>query len=150
MSYDISVERHLRATPTAAFRHWVDPDARRVWYRGDEDDWVVHAETDLRVGGRFLVRWGPSLEDAYQEEGVFEVVDAPHRLVYTSRFTPRSPSEGDAFVLRVQVTFSDTGGGTLLRLSESGFPTAEVRDAFRRDGASQGLDYFERSLTTAI
>lgn len=146
MTYDVVVERRLRASPAVAFHHWVDAEARRHWYRGDEDDWVVTAETDLRVGGRFVVRWGPSATDAYQEDGTFLVVDPPHRLVYTSRFTPRTAAEGEPFELQVTVTFAADGDGTALRLVEAGYPTAELRDAFLRDGAAQGLAFYERTL----
>lgn len=85
-------------TPDGAFRHWVDADERRRWYQGDEPDWVVDAATDLRVGGRNYVHWGPTPEQVYQEEeeDIFEVVDPPNRLVYTSRFTPIAADEGGA------------------------------------------------------
>ncbi len=53
-----------------AFHHWVDAEQRQDWYRGDQTDWVVEAATDLRVGGRYHVRWGPTREQAYREEGV--------------------------------------------------------------------------------
>jgi uncharacterized protein YndB with AHSA1/START domain len=148
MSHDIRLGRRLAVAPEVAFHHWVDAEERRIWYRGDEDDWVVTAQTDLRVGGRFVVRWGPTLDDAYQEDGTFEVVEPPHRLVYTSRFTPRTAAEGAPFELRVAVTFDADGDGTLLRVVESGYPTAEVRDAFLRDGLAQGLDFYERTLPT--
>ena len=74
-------------------------------------------------------------------------LEPPHRLVYTSRFTPRTAEEG-AFKLRVTVTFEADGGGTLLRLIGPGYPSIEKRDAFLRDGAAQGLDYYERTLPT--
>jgi uncharacterized protein YndB with AHSA1/START domain len=148
VSYDIRLERRLNVAPDVAFHHWVDADARRDWYRGDEDDWTVEATTDLRVNGRFVVRWGPTNDDAYQEDGTFEVVEPPHRLVYTSRFTPRTAEEGEPFELRVTVTFDADGDGTLLRIVESGYPTIELRDAFMRDGSAQGLDFYERTLPT--
>jgi uncharacterized protein YndB with AHSA1/START domain len=106
----------------------------------------VEAETDLRVGGRFVVRWGPTTDDAYQEDGTFEVVEPPHRLVYTSRFTPRTADEGEPFEVRISVTFEADGDGTMMRLVESGYPTIEIRDAFRRDGTEQGLKFYERTL----
>lgn len=149
MSYEIRLERHLHVTPDVAFHHWVDAEQRRVWYRGDEDDWIVEAATDLRVGGRFIVRWGPAPDDAYQEDGTFEVVDPPHRLVYTSRFTPRTPDEGDPFELRITITFEPEPDGTMLRIVETGYPTAEIRDAFQREGTAQGLAFYERTLPTA-
>lgn len=146
MSFDIRVERFFDVSPDIAFHHWTDDNARRDWYRGDEADWIVHSETDLRVGGRFLVRWGPSVEDAYQEDGTFVVIEPPHRLTYTSRFTQRTPAEGEPFGLVVNVTFNPSGHGTLLRLVETGYPSADIRDAFLRDGAAQGLEFFELSL----
>jgi uncharacterized protein YndB with AHSA1/START domain len=146
MTYEIRLHRRLDVTPDVAFHHWVDADERRRWYRGDEPDWVVDAATDLRVGGRYYVRWGPTLEQAYQEEGIFEVVDPPHRLVYTSRFTPIAAHEGAPLDLRVTVIFHPDGDGTLLTLVESGYPTIDIRDAFLRNGADQGLVFYERTL----
>lgn len=146
MSFDIRLERLLDATPDVAFHHWIDADARRRWYQGDEHDWVVEAHTDLRVGGRFWVTWGPTPELGYREEGVFLVVEPPHRLMYSSRFTPMTRAEGDAFEVQVTVTFDDESGQTRLRLLEQGYPTAEVRDAFLREGSQQGLDFYERTL----
>ena len=44
------------------------------------------------------------------------------------------------------ITFHADGDGTLLELVEAGYPTEEVRDAFLRDGAAQGLSFYERTL----
>ncbi len=146
MSHDIRLVRRLEVTPDVAFHHWVDANERRRRYQGDQPEWVVDAATDLRVGGRFYVRWGPTSDQAYQEDGVFEVVDRPNKLVYTSRFTPIAADEAAPLDLRVTVTFQPVGDGTLLELVESGFPTDDVRDAFLRDGADQGLAFYERTL----
>jgi uncharacterized protein YndB with AHSA1/START domain len=89
---------------------------------------------------------GPTPDLVYREEGVFLVVKPPHRLMYSSRFTPMTRAEGDAFEVQVTVTFDDENGRTRLRLLEQGYPTAEVRDAFLRQGSQQGLDYYERTL----
>ncbi len=146
MTLEIRLRRHLDVNPEVAFHHWVDAGQRRRWYQGDEPDWVVEAATDLRVGGSYFVLWGPTAERAYREEGTFELVDPPHRLVYTSRFIPMSEDEGPAVDLRVSVTFQSDAGGTLLELVETGFPTTEIRDAFLRNGADQGLAFYERTL----
>lgn len=145
MSFEIRLERLLDTTPEVAFHHWVDAAERRGWYGGDESDWTVDAETDLRVGGRFWVAWGPSPDRMYREEGSFEVVDPPHRLVYTSRWTPAPSDPAPAIELLVTVTFADRGGKTLLTLLETGYPSAEVRDLFLTF-IPDGLRYYERSL----
>lgn len=150
MTYEIRLQRRLGVPPEVAFHHWVDADARRRWYQGDEPGWVVDAATDLRVGGRYHVRWGPAAERAYREEGTFLVVEPPNQLVYTSRFTPMSDDEGAPLDLRVSVTFSADGDGTILELVETGYPTREIRDAFLRNGADQGLAFYERSLPGSL
>lgn len=81
----------------------------------------------------------------YREEGVFEVVEPPHRVVYTSRYTPPPGGEGVPVEVRVTVTFADRSGKTLLTLVESGYPSAEVRDLFL-GFVPEGIDYYERSL----
>jgi uncharacterized protein YndB with AHSA1/START domain len=49
----------------------------------DEADWVVESECDLRVGGEWIIRFGPS-SAPYVERNVFHTVERPHRLVYAS------------------------------------------------------------------
>src|SRR5207253_3031720 len=84
-SRDIRLQRLIDTTPDVAFRHWVDADARRRWYAPDPG-WTAEAETDLRVGGAWRVRFGPTPEEMYLAQGVFEEVDPPRRLVYSSVF----------------------------------------------------------------
>jgi uncharacterized protein YndB with AHSA1/START domain len=58
---------------------------------------------------------------------VFEVVDRPRRLVYTSTMTMPDRSNVDT---RMQVTFQEEGGRTRLTIVQSGFPTPGLRDEF--------------------
>jgi uncharacterized protein YndB with AHSA1/START domain len=46
-------------------------------------DWVAESECDLRVGGEWIIRFGPA-SAPYVERNVFHVVERPHRLVYAS------------------------------------------------------------------
>jgi uncharacterized protein YndB with AHSA1/START domain len=140
--YDIRLERVLNTTPDAAFKHWVDAGARRRWY-APEDGWIVEAETDLRVGGTWRVLFGPSREEMYLEHGVFEELDPPHRLVYTTLY--EFPDGRLPFDTRVTVTFEAHDGGTLLRLVDTGYPSEEQRAA-HESGWPGFLDAFERTL----
>jgi uncharacterized protein YndB with AHSA1/START domain len=140
--FDIRFERIVSATPEAAFRHWVDAEARRRWYAPD-DSWIVEAETDLRVGGAWRVRFGPSREEMYLEHGVFEEIEAPHRVVYTTLY--EFPDDRSPFETRVTVTFEPSGDGTLLTLLDTGYPSEEQRDA-NESGWPAFLDAFERTL----
>lgn len=140
--FDIRLERVIDTSPEAAFRHWVDPGARRGWYAPDES-WIVEAETDLRVGGRWSVSFGPTKDEVYRDEGVFEIVEPPHRLEYTA--VMHFP-DGRSFETRISVTFEATPNGkTLFTLLDRGYPSKEQRDEHER-GWPAFLDAFERSL----
>ena len=70
-------------------------------------DWIVEAETDLRVGGTWRVWFGPSRDEMYLEHGVFEEIDPPHRLVYSTLY--EFPDGRPCFETRVTVTFEARG-----------------------------------------
>lgn len=141
--FDIRLERIVNARPDAAFDHWADAEARRQWYAPD-DGWVVEAaETDLRVGGAWRVRFGPTSEEMYVEHGVFEEIDRPRRLVYTTVY--EFPDGRPSFQTRVTVTFEPRGERTLLTLLDTGYPSEEQRTAYET-GWPDFLDAFERTL----
>lgn len=142
MSFDVRLERVIDAPPDAAFHHWVDAGARRGWY-APEEGWIVEAETDLRVGGAWSVSFGPTRQEMYRDEGVFEVVDPPRRLVYN--VIMRFP-DAQSFETTVTVTFEETRDGkTLLTLLDTGYPSEKQRAA-HESGWPAFLDAFERTL----
>jgi uncharacterized protein YndB with AHSA1/START domain len=124
VSHDLRVERWFDATPGEVFDAYTDPDAQREWYQ-DQPGWVVEADCDLRVGGRWTVAFGPPGSEPYREENVFSEVDRPRRLVYTS--TVKMP-DGSSFDTGMDVTFEEQGGRTRMTIRHTGFPTAELRD----------------------
>ena len=144
-SFDIRLQRLIDVSPRVAFDRWVDADARRHWYAPDPGSSVAEAETDLRVGGSYRVSIvGPTGDLLYTEEGVFEVIEAPHRLVYRQVM---SVSDGSSVETRVTVTFEERDGKTLLTLLDAGYPTEEQRDEFER-GWPDFLDAYERSVVS--
>jgi uncharacterized protein YndB with AHSA1/START domain len=141
--FDIRLQRLVDAPPDVAFRHWVDPDARRRWYAPDEGTSVTESETDLRVGGSYRTSVvGPTGDPMYTDEGVFEEVDPPHRIVY--RGTIHVP-DGSSVATRVTVTFEERQGKTLLTLLDEGYRTEEQRDDFAT-GWPSFLDAYERTI----
>jgi uncharacterized protein YndB with AHSA1/START domain len=142
--FDIRLERVVSATPDDAFKHWVDAEARRRWY-APEDGWIVEAETDLRVGGAWRVMFGPTRDEMYLEHGVFEEIDPPLRVVYSSLY--EFPDGRAPFATRVIVTFEARAEGTLLTVLDTGYPSEEQRD--RNESGWPGfLDAFERTLAS--
>ena len=135
MSHDLRVARWYDAAPEVVFDAFTDPDAQKELY-ADAPDWIVEAECDLRVGGRWTIAFGPPGGTPARETNVFEVVDRPRRLVYASTMTMPDGSNLDT---RMQVTFQAEGGRTRLTIVQSGFPTPGLRDEFA-DGWAGILD----------
>jgi uncharacterized protein YndB with AHSA1/START domain len=141
---EIRLQRVLGTTPDVAFERWVDAEARRRWY-APEEGWIVEAETDLRVGGTWRVLFGPSPDEMYVEHGVFEEVDPPHKVAYTTLY--EFPDGRPSFETYVTVTFEARDGGTLLTVLDTGYPSDDQRAA-HESGWPGFLDAFERTLAS--
>jgi uncharacterized protein YndB with AHSA1/START domain len=99
-------ELRLPVAPDEAFDMFVDP-ARLVRWIG------ISAELEPRPGGRFRFEVMPGQFC----EGVYEVVDRPHRLVFTWGWTAESMGVPPGST-QVEVTFTAAAAGesTALRL----------------------------------
>jgi uncharacterized protein YndB with AHSA1/START domain len=126
VSHDLRLERVFEAAPEVVFDAFTDPDAQRDLY-ADAPEWIVEAECDLRVGGRWHIAFGPPGSVPARETNLFQVVDRPRRLVYTSTMTMPDGSSVDT---GMEVTFEEDDGRTRMTIVQSGFPTAELRDGF--------------------
>jgi uncharacterized protein YndB with AHSA1/START domain len=142
MSHDLRLERVYRAPPELVFDAFTDPDAQKELY-ADAPDWIVEADCDLRVGGRWTVTFGPPGATPARESNVFQVVDRPRRLVYASTMTM---PDGSTIDTGMEVTFQPEDGGTRLTIIQRGFPTARLRDEFEGGWASI-LDGLGRAVT---
>jgi uncharacterized protein YndB with AHSA1/START domain len=145
VSHDLKLERLFDAAPEVVFDAFTDPDAQKELY-ADAPDWVVRSECDLRVGGRWTIEFGPPGAAPAREVCVFEVVERPRRLVWTSTMTMPSGSSLDT---RTQVSFDEDDGRTRVTIVQSGFATAELRDEFL-DGWRGILDALGRVAATRV
>jgi uncharacterized protein YndB with AHSA1/START domain len=93
VSHDLTVERLLDTTPEVAFDVFVNPKAQTELY-AEAPDWLVESDCELRVGGRWTITFGAPGGEPARETNVFEEVDQPRRLVFSStmrcRMDPRS------------------------------------------------------------
>jgi uncharacterized protein YndB with AHSA1/START domain len=145
VSHDLKVERLLDAAPEVVFDVFTDPEAQRELY-ADAPDWIVQSECDLRVGGRWTIAFGPAGSTPARETNVFQVVDRPRRLVYSSTMTM---PDGSTMDTGIEVNFVAEDGGTRLTIVQSGFPTAEIRDEFT-DGWTSILDGLGRVVAARV
>jgi uncharacterized protein YndB with AHSA1/START domain len=145
MSHDVKLVRAYDAAPEVVFDAFVDPDAQKELY-ADAPDWIVESECDLRVGGRWTIAFGPPGSQLARETNVFQVVDRPLRLVYTS--TMRMP-DGSSVDTVMHVTFEEEGDGTRVTIAQTGFPTVERRDEFA-EGWTSILDVLGRVIRARV
>jgi uncharacterized protein YndB with AHSA1/START domain len=142
MSHDLSFARLIDAEPEQVFDAFTDPRGQRAFYGQDDPGWIVESECDLRVGGEWIVLFGPSRATLYRHRHVFREIDRPRRLLLT---TQESYPDGSTFVIELEFTFEAQGAKTLMTMAQRGFPTAELRDQHRR-GLPNAFDRLERVL----
>jgi uncharacterized protein YndB with AHSA1/START domain len=128
MTHDLRIERVFQAAPEVVFDAFTDPEAQRELY-ADEPDWVVESECDLRVGGRWWVSFGPPGVPPARETSVFQVIDRPRRLVYSSRM---ALPDGSSVDTSMEVVFEEMDGNTRMTILQRGFETAAGRDEFEQ------------------
>jgi uncharacterized protein YndB with AHSA1/START domain len=118
------------------FDAYTDPDAQQA-LRAGELDWVVESECDLRVGGEWIIRFGPA-SAPYVERNVFHTVERPHHLVYAS--TTEWP-DGSRVESLMEISLQWLDGQTLLTLTQRGLPSGDIERGYI-DGWNEFLDGF--------
>jgi uncharacterized protein YndB with AHSA1/START domain len=121
-TFDLSVDHEIAAPPEDCF------DAFVALYDSDRPAWVTESDLDLRVGGRWHVRFHPAPDPPFREERTVTDVQRGRELGYHARI---QDDEGhERFATQVLVTFEPTRGGTRVALHQSGFEDAATRDEF--------------------
>jgi uncharacterized protein YndB with AHSA1/START domain len=129
------VRKAIRASPERLFAAWTEPEQLRAWW-GPEGIVCVAADVDLRRGGRYRI--GNRLPDqrVLWIVGEFEVVEPPHKLVYTWRLEGISETEE-----RVTVEFESRGTTTEVIVTHERIPNRELRNQHQQgwEGCLSGL-----------
>ena len=142
MSFDLEISRLIDATPEEVFDAFTEQGGQEAFYREDEPGWIVESECDFRVGGVWSVGFGPSRDELYRHRHVIEAIERPRRLLLT---TTETRLDGSSFVTRIEFTFEDQDGKTLMTMAHTGFPTVELRDEHER-GVPRALARIERFI----
>lgn len=118
----LTVRRTIRADAARLFQAWTDPAQLVAWW-GPRPVTCIEAQVDLRVGGRY--RTGNRMPDGkiLYIGGVFEVIEPPHRLVYTWQVEPAA-----GVPERVTVRFEQRGGETEVSVTHERINDAAMRD----------------------
>ena len=111
-----TLTRLLPAPREAVFRAWTEPD-QLDWFAGATQTAEHPTTVDLRPGGAWRVWLVQPDGPQYWTGGIYQVVDAPHRLVFAwgaaegwPAFDAARPDDNPV----VAVTFDEVDGGTEL------------------------------------
>jgi uncharacterized protein YndB with AHSA1/START domain len=127
--------RTIRASADRLFDAWTQPDQLRAWW-GPRPVTCSGAEVDLRVGGRYRISNLLPDGSTLVIQGEFQVVEAPHKLVYTWR-------AGEDQVSRVTVRFEPSGDETEVIVVHEQIPNERLYES-HEGGWSGCLDELER------
>jgi uncharacterized protein YndB with AHSA1/START domain len=81
------VRRIIQAKPERLFKAWTEPDQLKKWW-GPQSVKCVDAEVDLRVGGHYRIANQFPDGNVLWISGEFQLIEPPHKLVYTWRVEP--------------------------------------------------------------
>jgi uncharacterized protein YndB with AHSA1/START domain len=127
--------RTIHASVERVFEVWTEPAHLRKWW-GPEGVTCIGAEVDLRAGGHYRI--GNQLPDGTEVwiVGEFELVEPPHKLIYSWRIGPES-----RISQRVTVRFEPRDGGTEIVIVHERIPDAISRDMHEKGwhGCLDGL-----------
>jgi uncharacterized protein YndB with AHSA1/START domain len=129
------VRRTILATPARLFAAWTQPAQLRQWW-GPEAVECVDAQVDLRVGGRYRIANRFPDGTILWIVGEYEVIDAPHRLVYSWGLEPLAGAPE-----RVTVEFVARGEATEVIVTHEAIPNASIRERHEQgwQGCLEGL-----------
>jgi uncharacterized protein YndB with AHSA1/START domain len=118
----LRVTRIVEASRPRVFAAWTKAEEMKHWMAPGELR-VANAESDLRVGGTYLIHMRSPQGDDFTVSGVYREVQAPDRVVYTWHWAHdhRTPD------MIVTVEFFDRGNRTEIVLTHEGFPNMESR-----------------------
>lgn len=114
-------KRTIRASAARLFDAWTQPEQLRAWW-GPRPVTCSGAEVDLRVGGQYRITNVLPDGSTLVIEGEFEIVEAPHKLVYTWR-------AGDDQTSRVTVRFEPRGEATEVVVVHAQIPSERLRES---------------------
>lgn len=138
----VTIVRRIKARPSIVFDALTTPDGISSWWGPDAGP-VLLAETDLRVGGRFRVRFRKLDGSEHESHGEYLEIVSPKRLAMSWRWAGREdPSES-----RVEIDLRAIVDGTELTLTHSRLPDEATRRGHEA-GWCGSLDKLERRFQT--
>jgi len=135
----LTLVRRIAARPSIVFEALTTPEGIAHWWGPDAGP-VLIAETDVRVGGRFRVRFRMLDGTEHESSGEYLEIRNPERLVMTWRWLG---GEEDPNESRLEIALRPIPEGTELTLTHSALLSEETRSSHEH-GWTGALDKLVR------
>jgi uncharacterized protein YndB with AHSA1/START domain len=145
---EVSIARTFDAPREMVWRAWTEADELKRWFM-PHGFTVPECEVDLRVGGRLHMTVRSPDGSEMANDGTFEEIDPPSRLVLTTGAF-HGPDGTPMLEVRNTVTFEDVDGKTELRIHSlvtKAAPDLGAALAGMEEGWLQSLDKLEAALS---
>ena len=142
----LTLVRRIRARPSIVFEALTTPDGIGQWWGPDAGP-VLLAETDVRIGGRFRVRF--RMLDGTEHESTdeyLEIVESK-RLVMSWEWTSGGEPEEDGEVSGIEIDLKRIDAGTEITFTHTRLRTEASRASHER-GWAGALDKLVRHFST--
>lgn len=124
-SSDVIVQEiTIDAGAEPVFDALVDPAQRMKWWGREGRFQTTNAQSDLRVGGHWMMS-GTGMGRPFKVEGIYRIVERPRVVAFT--WNPSWDEHATETLVRFDL--SEQNGITTVRLTHSGFATRASRDA---------------------
>lgn len=137
----LTINRRIKSSPQKIYQAWIDPAQIAQWFGPSETiAGSVHAQMDVRVGGKFCVSFRTEDGEYHEVGGTYREVVPDQQLVFTWAW--HSTPERESLV---RITIRPDGDGNILTLHHEQFFDQAARDGHER-GWRGTLDKLERFL----
>jgi uncharacterized protein YndB with AHSA1/START domain len=138
----LTLVRRIAARPSIVFDALVEPEGIAAWW-GPDDGPVLVAETDVRVGGRFRVRFRMLDGTEHESTGEYIEIVRPTRLVMSWRWIDGGEADEAGAESRIEIDLRPIDTGTELTFTHARLQTEASRDGHAW-GWNGALDKLER------
>jgi uncharacterized protein YndB with AHSA1/START domain len=141
----LTLVRRIRARPSIVFEALTTPEGIAQWWGPDAGP-VIVAETDVRVGGRFRVRFRTLDGTEHESTGEYLEVLEPKRLVTSWEWTSGGVPEEQGVQSRIEIDLKRIDAGTEVTFTHARLSTEDSR-ASHEGGWAGALDKLVRYLS---
>lgn len=143
----VTLVRRIRARPSIVFEALTTAEGIAHWWGPDAGP-VLLAETDVRVGGRFRVRFRMLDGREHESTGEYLEVAEPKRLVMSWQWTTGGEPDEAGQVSRIEIDLKPVDSGTEITFIHARLKT-EVSRRSHEKGWAPALDKLMRHFDIA-